>query len=237
MNLNEIRENVNYRLNKDYTGLAYTPEQFNLVLPLVNIEKFKQLYGLPEEYQKGATYARVEWEASRKISDDLRPFLVSMDGKNTPKLTVNTLGIATLPSDYQHASSLSFDYIVNNESKRKPITILKNAEFDYREGSALVAPTKKRPVCTFKGNEIHFLPKDIRRVKFDYLRLPATPYYATTEDPDTEELVYDHANSVQLEWSETVQADIIAMLVKYAAENLGMMQNVQLSEIRKDKGV
>lgn len=237
MTLDEIRQNVNFRLNKDYSGLSFTPEQFNTVLPLVSIEKFKQLYGLPEEYQKGQTFARIAWEVSRKVSDDLRKFIVSLDGKKKSQLKIDKFGIATLPSDYEHVSSIGFDYVVGGENFRKVITILKNNEFDARAESTISIPSKKRPVCTFVGNEVHFLPRDLGMVKFDYLRLPLKPFYATTEDPVTEVLVYDPANSVELEWPETVQTDIVAMLIKYAAENLGIMPAIEITERRKQLGV
>lgn len=40
-------------VNKDFSGNIITPERFNELIKVVNIDLFRKKYGLPEQYQPG----------------------------------------------------------------------------------------------------------------------------------------------------------------------------------------
>jgi len=236
MTLDEIRKAVNFRLNKDYSGQSLTPVKFNTVLQIVNLEYFKVKYGLPESYEQDNRSAAQAWEVTRKISDDLRPFLVSMDGKKNDSLKVGADGFADLPTDYAHVSSIGYEYRKGKKVEWKVVEPLTNAIFNARRSSFILTPSLRRPVCTWKADTIHFLPENIGMVGFDYLRNPKTPVYAVIYNVLLEIEQYDAANSTELEWPENTHPDIVNMIVSYTADNLRVQDGKQSAEIRKVVG-
>lgn len=91
--------------------------------------------------------------------------------------------------------------------------------------STIYFPTKKKGICypiTEVGSTaadnvsyFQFLPKNVGSAIITYLRLPKDGLYATTEDPDTHENVYDELNSIQLEWDKKNQNDLIVRIAAY----------------------
>jgi hypothetical protein len=237
MTLDIVLENVNYRVNKDNSGNALSPDEFNAILELVNIEYFKWNFGLPEQYKPNMTFAAREWEVNQKITDDMNPFLVTLDGAVKPFLQVSNKGLAILPEDYFHVSSIGYDLMEGDSTKRYIVEIMTNAQWNSRLGSHILKPALDCPIARFISGQLEFAPKNIGQVDFSYLRKPTIPFYATTEDPITEDMVYDPANSVQLEWPPDCITDITNMLVSYASDNLGMMEIKQSAETRKAQGV
>lgn len=48
MTLGDMFELVKFICNKDFDGLIITPQRFQLLLPVVNIDLFRKKFGLPE---------------------------------------------------------------------------------------------------------------------------------------------------------------------------------------------
>jgi hypothetical protein len=236
MNLDEIRNSVNFRLNKDNTGLTLPSRQFNTILQVVNLEFFKLAYGLPEEYDKNAPFARRAYEVSQRMTDDLNPFLVSLDGRDKGYLPVDNRGVAVIPSDYAHVTAVGYD-TQSDVPKRIIIEIMTNAQWDSRMGSRIIKPSLKNPICKFHSKKLLLFPYDIGPIAFSYLRYPKKPVYAVIEDPATETEVYDPTMSVELEWPQDVHTDIVNMIVWYASENLGDQLRIQTASQRKKQGV
>jgi hypothetical protein len=236
MTIGEIKEAVNQRIRKDNTGNALSPSEFNSILKIVNSEYFKKKYGLPEEYEKGAYSSRQAWEVSRKISDDLRPFLISLDGKINAPLSVNKNGVANIPSDYAHVSSILYEIRKGTNVKNIIVEPLGNAQFNARRTSAILEPAFDCPVCTFRNGIIQFAPINLRFVAFDYLRKPTTPVYGYTVIAAEEMDVYNPATSTELEWPEDCHSDIVNDVVAYAADALRMQDIKASAEARKRSG-
>lgn len=241
MNVNEIYEAVLYRLNKDKVGRSYTVDDFNLHLKLANTDLFKVRYGLPESYRPGQPLPAQAWSVSQKIEDDLRMCKVNK-GNQTPPLYIDKNGLADIPSNYIHQSSIWSNW--------GDVEILDDDAWSDRYHATLRKPTKKNAVCRFLSNQIEFMPKDLNAVNFTYLRMPATPFmdYNITNDVEVyldENSLHDGSNlavntpsrTVQLEWAEQVHTDIVNLLVGYASEHLREPMIKQTSEARKDKGL
>lgn len=167
MKLNDIFDLIEYIASQHNTGDTMTPSQRNLLLEYVNQEFYNQ------EYEK--------YEVNRNISDNMRPFEVIMGGGSTMPLKVSSSGLATIPTDYMHGSSMYYKKVVGSSGLNPSITEkiieeLTDSEFSERVGSVL-RTTTKYPVCTYRNGYIEFRPKDINYVEFTYLRKPTTPYY------------------------------------------------------------
>lgn len=211
MNLNEILNFCNYICAKEQSGKTFTPLQYNVVLPVINLQLFKNKYA--------------EFETAQKFTDALMPFKVWMGEAGTSPLILDANGYAEIPSDYKHYSSLSFKKVTNqaNCSPKidiRTIAVLNDQEFDYYRQSTLKRPNFKYPVCNFQNGYIRFLPINLQYVDFVYLRTPATPYYAYTIDPVTDEYVYNDSASTQLEWRDEEQLEVINLLLETIGINL-----------------
>lgn len=226
MTVEDIRNWVNYELNKHQTGDTLSKEEYNLCLKFANEEYFKIKYSLPEQYQPGQPLAGQAWAVTQENIDALSPFLIGKGGKDYPELKVDVNGFASYPSDYVHVSSIRYG--------KKPVEVVSNDVLGDRLDSPIVNPTSKYPICCFYSNYIQFYPEDLAFVKFDYLRMPQTPVWAATIIND--EYVYNPNASIQLEWPEFTHIDIANLIVNYAAKNLRDFNMVQLSETRKIQG-
>ncbi len=236
MNLDEILAATNYRINKSVSGQSFPSKNFNTMLQLVNLEYFKLSYGLPENYEKGSPFAKRSYEVSQRITDDLNPFLVSLDGRESGYLKVSSRGVAILPTDYAHVTEISYDTL-EDVPKKIIIEIMTNAQWAARMNSTIIKPSIDNPICKFQKGQLLVFPYNISQIAFSYLRYPIKPFYATIEDTINEIEVYDPVNSIQLEFPEDTHSDFVNHLVAYAAENLTDQLRLQTAQNRKVQGI
>lgn len=226
MTVNEIKQWVEFELNKSQSGNTLNKDEFNLALSMANQEYFKLKYGLPEDYAPGRPLPRQAWSVTQENIDALSPFLMGKGGRDLPQLKVDINGQATIPNDYIHYSSLRYN--------GKPIEVVSNDVFGDRLQSPIVYPDEKYPICTFYSGYIQFAPKGLGYVDFDYLRMPVTPVWAATIVND--EYVYNEAGSTQLEWGESYHQDIANLCLKYASINIRDFNMTNVANQRQDKG-
>lgn len=242
MNVQELLDYVNFRLNKDQTGQTMTPDQYNLLLRTINFTFFKWKYGLPEEYQIGAPFSRQAWELTQKMTDDLSLFLVKMDGVEGSQLLLDKNGVAALPDNYMHASSLNYWWFRNRpgcatavKPKIRPLEVMFDAQLGPVLSHPVRHPTYKYPVASFYNKKVRVWPNEIDHIEFNYLRLPRVPVYAYTITND--EPVYNAGGSVQLEWPDDNHEDIANLIMGLASDNIRSQQMKQSAELRKQQGV
>ena len=233
MNINEIYELVRFVSNKAQSG-SFTPEQFNLAVNSAQLSLFMERYNNPAEYQPGQPIPRVAWEATQKISDDLRVFKVLTD------LALDTAGQGVLPSNYIHVSSLRFNFITQGLNKsidqqERTIDVIDDDKLGDRLSSELVMPTKRYPIATFYDTYIQFNPKDLKTVKFTYLRQPNDAIWAFTTVNGRP--VFDPVNSVDLEWHPLTHNEIIVRTLSLVGINLREEQLLQYAEMKKSQGI
>jgi hypothetical protein len=214
MNIYEIYKAVEFYLNKDQFGRHFSVSKFNSMIPVVEIDLFKQRYGLPQEYQPGMPIPRMSYEITQKISDDVSPMKVWMGSPNGPSpLTVNTDGVANLPPNYVHFSS-------SRTLDGYPIEMLSDSEFNERLMNPNRTPSLRYPIMTTYARYIQFQPKDIQQVHFVYLRLPVYAALAVTIDPNTDVEVYDSVNSRDTEFPEDMHTEYIRRMLMNMGVNL-----------------
>lgn len=249
--------------NKDVTGNSLSVNEFNMSLQVANIKHFKKKIGIPEEYKVGMPISRQSFELSQVLTDDVLPFKVHLGSPNIPYLPVDTNGYAALPQSFFYPSSLEYRYFPNNDCEgeyiKRKIDVLTDGQWPDVEGSAIRKPTLMYPACNFQAGAIRFLPRNIQRVEFVYLRLPVTPvydYYINTEneyvylEPGVSHVltigeegslgqqsgITVQSLSVELEWNETNKLDILNLMLSHFGLNVreGMIE--QFAEMTKQSG-
>ena len=203
MNIHQIYKAVEFFLNKDQFGGNFPASKFNAQIPLVEIDLWKQRYGIPQEYQPGMPLPRMSYEITQKIADDTSPFKVWMGSPTGPApMQINAYGIATKPTDYVHASSC-------RTMEGYPVEILSDAEYNERGVNPNRTPSFTRPVLAIYSDYLLFAPKTLIMVNFVYLRLPIPAQLAVTVDPVTDVETYDATNSVQTEFPVDMHTEYI----------------------------
>lgn len=240
MNLQEIRDTTNFRLNKDQAGDNMNPSEFNSMLALVNIEYFKSQLGLDSinpirDRVKGL-------QATQLLTESTRHLLVNKGVVSTP-IAVSASGIMELPDNYFTYTEANHAWMEEIDTIQTPFSaeleVLDDNKWPSRASSTLKKPTLEDPIMRFLSeNRCEVRPRGffgVKRVNLSYVRYPVKPVYQYTLDDDDNE-VYDAANSVELDWPEICHPDIINMIVSYRADNNRDMFIKQSAEARKQKG-
>jgi len=239
--VDKIWDFINFVTNKEQAGNTINIPEFNTLIHAVNLDFFRQRYGLPEQYQAGQPLPKMSYEITQKIIDDLKEFKVRM-GVDIATMAVNSQGIAPIPSDYVHFSSARYNMIKDNVCgtvTMKPRTIehLSDAQIGDRLGNSVKMPTLRNPVYTTYSTYFQFYPKNLRNVEFTYLRLPKTPLYNSVVDPNTDTDIFTESGSQHFEYPADCFTDIARLCLSYIGVNLRSQEIVQYAEMQKEKGI
>jgi hypothetical protein len=232
MNLWQIWSLVEYISNKDFSGNVITPQRFNELIKVVNMDLFRTKYGLPEEFQLGRPVATEYADITLKNTDDLRAFKVYQ----TSVAVVN--GILPFASNYAHRDTVTYNYIKTiagvATALPRPVEILREAEFSARQGNWTKKPTLQNPIGVVRSNGIHIRPLTILAVDFSYYRFPVDPEFGYTEGDGF--ITYNAGTSTEFEWVKDEHLTLTRMILQYIGVNLREADLVQYSEQKLKTG-
>ncbi len=183
LTLDNILQHAYNRLNKDQSGNVYGLNQLNNDLPFFFWTFLNKRYGIPTNWQPGTRMPTFGWDVTQLMSDDLGALKVVMGGNGPADpgaLSINSNGIAILPEDYFHYSSIS-------SFKAKPgcdddqdieVNVCTDQEFDATRASfSANRYADQEPYCNFQNGVIEFRPKNLGSARFVYLKIPPQPFY------------------------------------------------------------
>jgi len=232
MTLIEIFSLIKYIVNKDFAGNVITPERFSELITVVNIDLFRNKYGLPEEYQPGRPIPVEYADITLKNTDDLKPFKASSLARAV------AVGVMAYPDDYAHRDTLSYNFTktINSIATTlpRPVEILREAEYSARNGNYTKRPTISNPIGVVRSDGIHIRPLAITAVDFFYYRWPVAPVFAYTLGDGF--ITYDAANSTEYEWPEDEHITLVRMMLQYIGVNLREGDIVQYSDAKIKQG-
>lgn len=234
MNLWDMYELMGLVLNKDYGGNVLTPERFRQLIKVVNIDKFKKKFGLPEEYQPGRPIPREYVEITLKNADDLRKF------KATPLINTPAVdGLLPYPEDYAHRDQIIYNQTVFTgvapEIIPRQVEILPETQAAARRSNYTKRPTTTYPIGVMRSAGIQIYPITITVVDFFYWRFPIEPVFSYNQYPGY--ITYNAGASVEFEWPEDEKLSLVAMMLGYMGVNMRDADILQYSEMKKQTGV
>ena len=161
MTVNEGLIYLNTVLNKDNSGNALTPSEYNVLLEshIYDFVKSKVL-----EYRSFVTQGG---------KDDViftAALLDSLQAQSTPSLSS---GQFTVPGDFLFLSSMYGTYNAN----RKRIEAVSPEEFANRQSNMLSKPIAYFPVATIVSTICKFYPSNMTAIALDYIKKPTIPIY------------------------------------------------------------
>lgn len=232
MTLGEIYNLIEFITNKDFDGNIITPERFNQLIKVVNIDLFRQKYGIPEEYQPGRPVPNEYADITLKNTDDLKAFKERLAARAV------TSGVMLYPDDYAHLQTVVYNYskTINGVATTLPkqVEILREAEFASREGNYTKMPTTANPIAVMRSDGIHIRPITITECDMNYYRFPVDPEFAYTQGDGY--ITYDAVNSVETEWPADEHLTLARMILQMIGVNLRADDIVNYSELKLKEG-
>lgn len=263
ININELKQLVEYIANKHQSGANLTPNEFNIAVQSSLDDMLLYYYGLPQHYAPGAPMPAVAWEINQLVTDYMRAL------KNNPILSVDATGKMVVPSDYLHESSITYNYITQSAQAtcteedelvkcpedeqtiqnttvaaqsvhtstalEVPVEIVSDAMWGTRISHSITYPTRRYPVAKFMNTYVQYAPIDLGIVEFTYLRYPLKPVWAYT-NPSGQNPVYDPVNSVDVEMPAIVKNHITYCVLTKLGINIRESQLQQYAEMMKKNG-
>lgn len=236
INVDELKQFLDYITNKEQSGNTMTPDQYNMLLRRGMEDQYSWLYGLYQSYIEGNPYPKVAYEQTQLVKDFLRIFKV------TTPISVDAQGKMIIPDNYNHYTNIDFLYRKNNlttkkvDTKRIGVEIIDDDKFTSRINHPIKVVRKDRLIIgNFHNTYVQYYPIDIGSVEFTYLRNPVSPLWAYTIVNDVP--IYDSANSVQIELPLMLTNQLARIILSYIGINLREEKVVSYAETIKTKGV
>ena len=247
MNLNEILDQVYNKIGKDAYGNLITPDIYNQALDYVNTAKMNDFLEVYEEDQE--------------LTDNLRPFIVTLGDNGSTPLALDSYGYGIFPSNYLRFGRASrYDYENTSTGSNqiyRHIEILSNKDFAYRLSTSLFSPSFARPIATIQNEKLLVRPQGIPTINLTYVRYPAIPFFdydiitvtgmpyylaPGTTHSNSGTLTCnpnfspgDPSDSVEFEWYDDIHIDLVNELTKYFMINLKDLNSLGILEIEKGR--
>lgn len=241
MTLMQMYDFIKFIADKDFNGNFFKAEQYRLAIIAANIDLFKKVSGLPEEYQPGTPIAREYLEMNKKALDEVRHFKEHVFDQAVAS------GYFTIPDDYVYKDSVSYKWSVtvdgDPEVLPRPVEFLTEDELADRRGNWTKRPTLKYPVAVIRVQltggspykRIYLYPITIAAVDFHYFRLPIEPVFDYTIVAN--EIIYAPGTSTEFEWGIEKHMDLVRIMMSYLGMNLTKQDLLQYAEMQKAKGM
>jgi len=236
INVNELKEYVEYISNKDQSGNTMSPDEFNMLLPRATEDILRWYIGLEAEYQPKSPFPSLGIDLSQKMKENVSHF------KREVVLTVGARGGVSLPEDYYHKTSLSFTHRINCggtfKEELRPIDVIDDDKWAGRLSNRIKKPTPKYPVANFNGKlTMKVAPLGLGKINMTYLRSIETPLWHYSIDTDTDTALYDPHGSKDIDMPKILLNDMARILLSYIGINLREAELFQYAEMIKGKGV
>lgn len=232
MTLWESYKLIEFICNKDYDGNIITPERFDMLIKVANIDLFRKKYGLPEQYQPGRPIPREYAEVTLKNMDDLKTFKVSLIN------TAVTGGVLPYPENYAHRDEVTYNFTktINGVATvlPRPVEIIRESEASERRGNFTKQPTLQDPIGVVRSDGIYIYPISIDLVDFSYYRWPSDPVFAYNLADGY--ITYNAGDSTEFEWTKDEHITLVTMMLSYIGINLREADVFQYAELKKQKG-
>ena len=212
MNLFQLYELLHIAANKDVMSNWFTPAQFQLELQAKSIRLLRDRLGLPERYQPGTFSGGAD--ASRVIETDLLPFFVE-----------------SIQQVVNQETNITDWYYIDTYYTRNSIfpEIISKQEVPGRINHPTKKPTEEYPAAIVVAKGLKIWPNTVTSATVLYYKKPKDPVFATTVNADGE-LVYDAANSTELEWRDENKLDIIHLIMQDLGVNIEKQDLQQLAQ-------
>lgn len=206
MNISEIHDFIDIITSKERSGFN-TPAEKDSALDRASLSLF-------EFYKK-------VYSTSIEAKEALSPF------RRTYNYTTNGTGEISISTGFEFAHLLAMDVMVNDPNtlsgfdanRRHDVTFPAEDELARRRNSQTNPPTRTAPIADIVNIAWYNLyPQVVHAGTIYYLKMPTKPVYGYTQSGDN--ITYNPATSVQLEWTEPWLNILIFLALRFLGINL-----------------
>jgi len=222
MNVYEGYRLVNYISDKDFSGNTLKPDDYNLLLEVVNINLFEL------EFENMVAVSQRENKPMDKIIYDSKSLSRFVTRKDNVAISS---GEMIVQKDYrENVMIFKRDARSPSTSYGKRIETVSYDEFVRRNESIIELYIEDHPVAVYQNRKFEIYPANISKIDHVYLRLPSQPVFAYTVSTIGQE-VYDAGNSTQLEWDEWMHYKFYMLILKEMGINLRENQVIEYAQL------
>jgi hypothetical protein len=213
MTLLQIRNIVDYILNLQEAKIKLTKERFMDLLKVANLQYFEE-------------------QVRQKNWDNLKVFTkVKGDHMSAPLSVAG--GVMQCPEDFYQPISAFIQMPTGTGYKPRVMEKCDSEIFDERQSNPATTPSFRYPIINYKNGYARVRPQSVKKVYLTYLILPTDPVYAQKVSGGVN--VYDSANSVQLQWTEDCQVDVMRIVLEQLGIKMGRGDIYQVMEAQANK--
>lgn len=215
MTLQEQHEFLNFWINK-FQGSYYSPEELDEIIDRGQMALFAEL--------------RPIYATSQRIQDALAPFLAEYDF--TPTQTIS--GTIVIPSNSNFLSLLDVyvSFGISNRTVYSAVRILNKNERANALNSQTDPVTITSPIGeVIASRYVRLWPAAGYTGKLTYFRRPVKPNFVYTT-VSGRVIVYQAAESTQLEWPEDWQNSVLLKALSSIGLNMSEQDIIQWAELR-----
>ena len=259
INVNEVKQYIEFLARKAQSGGTFTPNEYNLVLPRVVNDIVRKYYGVPEQYQP----MRPEPAISAEITQLVRDYLSALKPVVTLKVTN---GIATLPTDYIHKISGRVREFINvpaevithqcedvhcdcgndvstptvqkttpkAQTKYYPLVFMSDEQFNWAMNSVKRYPTTQFPIARMQSGAIEISPASITELEFSYIRYPKKPFWNSTSVNG--QSTYTPNGSQDIELPDICGTEVVLAMLDKLGISIREQQIVNWADRARQKG-
>jgi hypothetical protein len=220
MTIDQAYRFIIFIVNKKQSGRV-TPEDFNLIAPMAQMEAIMKKVGNPKTYENGRPIPTVGYSMTQKTRDDIRPILVR---SGTLASASNEV---TYPADYLH-------YDVLEREDGTEIDIVLTSSVGKRRKSLINPPSANFPISAFYDDKIRVYP-DLTDIRLTYIKIPDDPEWAY--DVVNNAPVYNAGNSTDFSLPVDCHNEICMFILQHFGINLTMTEVTQYANMKETQGV
>lgn len=215
MDLNEAYKLLNFYINKAQ-GAWYEPAELDRLVDRAQNSLFKTYYD--------------KYATSQVLDDALAPFKVDFSFTN---ISTTPNGLINTPDNYLDLLGLyTLVTYPDNVTRKRAVEIINEEELALRLNSQVVPVTIYDPIGLIKKDwDIQLYPQQPQAGIMHYLKSPEAPYFAYSL-VSGRVIVYDQANSTQLEWSEKDTESILLIALEGLGINLSEADVLQWASLK-----
>ena len=218
MTLQDCFDFLNFWINKS-TGAFYTIPELELIVDRGSISLFS-------DYQP-------KYATSQRVKDALAPFKATYDF--TPTTTVSGYIVIPSNSNYLNLIDVQVQYAISNRTIYAGVTMVNEDERANRLNSQIDPVTVTSPIGEIIAPRyIRLYPTSGYTGTVTYFRRPVKPVFAYTVISGRV-IVYDHANSTQLEWNEGTVNQVLVKALSSIGINIGEQDVQQYAELKSQQ--
>lgn len=222
MSIDEMYRLMQFIIRKNQNG-NLRPTDFNLIINVASVSYMDYLLGEFQKYIPGRPFAAVDFGQNQDIRQRLSPFIPQ---PTTINITVN--GYGAYPGDFLNVDAMTYG------AYRQRVKFIQQDRL-FSHLNSFIDPVTTNPIYMVYKDGFQFYPTNLTQAYLSYIRKPTPMFWNSTLDIYNRP-VYNPVGSVQPEWSELDQLEIVVRALNQVGVNLQLRDVEQYSQIIKSQG-